>query len=92
MSQASINQRRNHRKMAPPSFSARMAEALRYKCSFCRAHMSKVPLTLLWIPLWLIGFRQYYCVHCFEIRIRPTGWLRWLLSPFRMLFRFLSGR
>ncbi|MFO0977363.1 MAG: hypothetical protein U0996_13265 [Planctomycetaceae bacterium] len=39
--------------------------------------------------LWILGFREYYCPHCFEIRVRPAWWLKWLVAPFRYLWQAL---
>jgi hypothetical protein len=66
---------------------------LRYKCGFCREILVPVPATILWYAATLAGCGRFYCPHCFEIQIRPCGWLRWLLLPIRMVAsRFLETR
>ena len=32
--------------------------------------------------LTVLGLRHLQCPHCFEVRLRPYGWLRLLLLPF----------
>jgi hypothetical protein len=64
-------------------------QSLKYKCHFCRKVLVKVPLSGLWYLLLLLGFRSYYCPHCFGARIRPCGWLRLLLAPFWAIFNLL---
>ena len=65
---------------------------LQYRCGFCRDVLRYVPLRGIWWLLCLLGFRQFYCPHCFGISIRPTSWFRWLLTPFRCLYHWTLGR
>gem|GEM_PF-420367 len=64
-------------------------DALRHRCGFCRVIMRTVPLTFLWGMVWPLGLRRYYCPHCFEMRVKPTGWLLMVLAPFRLVIRLL---
>ena len=79
--------RRSGKLMSAPRHSPLWKEVLRYRCDFCRNVRVRVPLTALGFLVWLLGFRGYYCPHCFQVRIRPCGWLKLLLAP----FRFIAG-
>jgi hypothetical protein len=85
----------NHRtgkKMSASQHSPSWKKSLQYKCSFCREYLRKVPLTAFWLMLLLFGFRRYYCPHCFQMRVRPGGWLKMALAPFWLILNVLKGR
>ena len=69
--------------------SRQWLQSLKYKCHFCRNVLLKVPLSGLWLILAVLGVRCWYCPHCFEIRIRPCGWLRLVLAPFWAVINML---
>lgn len=89
---ASTKSRPAGRPMSASKHSPRWIEAIRYKCHFCRNVLRKVPLESIWFLLLPLGFRRLYCPHCFEMKIRPSGWLRLLISPLWILFNFLRGK
>ncbi len=78
--------------MSAPRHSPLWSEALRYRCGFCRKVMVRVAPTAFWFLAGLLGFRQYYCPHCFQVRVRPFGWLKVLLRPFRFIAGFIRRR
>ena len=78
--------------MSKSKESRQWLESLKYKCHFCRNVLLKVPLSGLWLILAVLGVRCWYCPHCFEMRIRPCGWLRLVLAPFWAVFNMLPRR
>ncbi len=71
--------------MSAPRHSTLLFELLRYRCGFCRKVMARVPPTAFWFLAGVLGLRKYYCPHCFQVRVRPFGWLKVLLVPFRLM-------
>jgi hypothetical protein len=80
------------KKMSAQKHSPKWTDSIRYKCHFCRNVLLKVPSDSVWFLFLLLGFRRFYCPHCFEMRIRPCGWLRGLLAPAWILFNVLRGK
>lgn len=78
--------------MNAPRHSQLWKEVLRYRCDFCRNVRVPIPLTAVWLFVWLLGFRQDYCPHCFQVRVRPCGWLKMLLMPFRIIAWVIRSR
>lgn len=58
-----------------------------YKCHFCRDRLKTVEPTMREYALALFGLRNHFCPHCFEISLRPVGWLKLLTSPLVVLAR-----
>ena len=78
--------------MSAPRHSPIWVEAKRFRCDFCRDVLLRVPPTAFWFAVSLIGFRRYYCPHCFQERIRPCGWLKYLFLPFRFAVKSLTTK
>lgn len=60
-------------------------DSLKYRCGFCRVVQHRVPRNFAWHLIRVLGLSRYYCPHCFQIQIRPSGWLRLVMLPFRVV-------
>ena len=61
-----------------------------YRCRFCRDQLKPMPYRLADAVFFVLGLRPHYCPHCFEISLRPAGWLRIVWWPFLLLWRLVG--
>lgn len=70
--------------MSPPKLR------VEYKCYFCRESLKPIAPSIGERLLTLAGVRHLYCPHCFEVKLRPWGWLKVMLWPFVFVSRCLK--
>jgi hypothetical protein len=39
---------------------------------------------------YLLGFRRHSCPHCFDTRVLPCHYMKYLLAPFRYMYLGLT--
>jgi hypothetical protein len=59
---------------------------LNFRCSFCLKVMKPMEMSNLDKFFFVLGFRRHSCPHCFDARMLPCHYMKYLLAPFRFLY------
>jgi hypothetical protein len=59
---------------------------LNFRCTFCLKVMKPIEMGTLDKFFFVLGFRRHSCPHCFDARMLPCHYMKYLLAPFRFLY------
>lgn len=59
---------------------------LNFRCSFCLKILQPLEMNVLERLRYVLGFRRHSCPHCFDTRVIPCHYMKYLLFPFRFMY------